>query len=58
LLRARMHTGILARLERETEASPLLLPWLEQGVDGPDGVAALAASLDAALARGGEGTGA
>jgi anion-transporting ArsA/GET3 family ATPase len=58
LLRARMHTGFLARLERETEASPLLLPWLEQGVDGPDGVAALAASLDAALARGGEGTGA
>ena len=49
LLRARMHAGFLTRLERETEAAPLVLPWLEQGVDGPDGVAALALCLHRAL---------
>ena len=51
LSRARMQAGFLARLERETEAAPLVLPWLEQGVDGPDGVAALAACLSGALER-------
>jgi anion-transporting ArsA/GET3 family ATPase len=49
LARARMHAGFLARLERETQSAPLVLPWLERGVDGPDGVAALSQCLRRAL---------
>ncbi|MEX2209009.1 MAG: ArsA family ATPase [Myxococcota bacterium] len=49
LARARMHAGFLARLQRETESEPLVLPWLERGVDGPDGVATLAGCLRRAL---------
>jgi anion-transporting ArsA/GET3 family ATPase len=48
--RARMHDGFLAKLERETQGPPLVLPWLEGGVDGPDGVGALAGALERALA--------
>ena len=51
LLRSRMQAGFLTRLEREVGAAPLVLPWLEQGVDGPDGVAALAAYLQTALSQ-------
>jgi len=51
LVRARMQAGFLARLEREAESVPLVLPWLEQGVDGPDGVAALAARLQTELTQ-------
>ncbi len=51
LLRARMHAGFLARLAREVDTAPLVLPWLEHGVDDPDGVAALAACLHTALAQ-------
>jgi len=53
LLRSRMQAGFLDRLEREVGEAPLLLPWLEQGVDGPDGVGALASSLQTALRRAG-----
>ncbi len=49
LSRARMHAGFLERLARETASAPLVLPWLEQGVDGPDGVAQLARHLRRAL---------
>jgi len=51
LLRARMQGGFLARLTREIGAAPIELPWLSQGVDGPEGVAALASSLHTGLAR-------
>ena len=51
LLRARMQAEFRIRLEREVGAASLVLPWLEQGVDGPDGVAALAACLQTALAQ-------
>jgi hypothetical protein len=46
-----MQAEFLVRLEREVGATPLVLPWLEQGVDGPDGVATLAACLQTALAQ-------
>ena len=49
--RARMQAGFLDRLEREVGAAPLQLPWLERGVDGPDGVGELAACLRTALAQ-------
>ena len=51
LARARMQAGHLARLEREFGVAPLALPWLARGVDDPTGVAALARSLEAELAR-------
>ncbi len=51
LLRARMQAGFLERLTREIGAAPIDLPWLSQGVDGPDGVAALASCLRAGFAR-------
>jgi anion-transporting ArsA/GET3 family ATPase len=49
LSRARMHAGFLERLARETASAPLVLPWLEHGVDGPDGVSELARHLRRAL---------
>ncbi len=53
LSRSRMQAEFLTRLEREVGAAPLALPWLEQGVDGPDGVAALAQCLRTALTQDG-----
>lgn len=49
LSRSRMQAEFLTRLEREIGAAPLALPWLDQGVDGPDGVSALAECLRTAL---------
>lgn len=51
LLRGRMQGEFRARLERELGAPTLELPWLAQGVDGPDDVAALAVHLRGAFAR-------
>ncbi len=51
LSRTRMQAGFLARLEGEFGVAPVVLPWLDQGVDGPSGVAALADHLGAALAQ-------
>ncbi len=50
LSRRRMHEQFLHKLERETQSAPLVLPWLECGVVGPEGVAALARALEHALA--------
>jgi len=55
LSRAHMHAGFLAKLERETGGLPRVLPWLEGGVDGPDGVGALARELERALSASGGG---
>jgi len=57
LVRARMQAGFRDRLERELGAAPLELPWLPKGVDGPDGIAALAAHLRTAFARADRGDG-
>ena len=53
LMRSRMQAGFQNRLEREVGAAPLLLPWLEQGVDGPTGVGALASHLRSAFEQAG-----
>jgi hypothetical protein len=50
IVRARMQAGHLARLTQALGSAPVALPWLSQGVDGPEGVAALAACLRDALA--------
>jgi anion-transporting ArsA/GET3 family ATPase len=49
LARARMQREYLDVLARETGAPPLEVPWLSAGVDGPDGVGALADRLREAL---------
>jgi anion-transporting ArsA/GET3 family ATPase len=51
IVRAQMQAGHLARLTRALGVAPVALPWLSQGVDGPDGVAALAACLRDGLAN-------
>jgi anion-transporting ArsA/GET3 family ATPase len=50
LIRARMQREFLGELARATGDSPLEVPWLASGVDGPDGVRALAEELRGALA--------
>ncbi|MFI5314229.1 MAG: ArsA family ATPase [Myxococcota bacterium] len=50
LARARMQAEFLGELARATGDSPLQVPWLACGVDGPAGVAALAHELRGALA--------
>jgi anion-transporting ArsA/GET3 family ATPase len=50
LTRNRMQREYLGTLARETGEAPLELPWLAGGVDGPDGVRALAEELHGALA--------
>ena len=50
LARAAMQRGFLAQLERALGEPARELPWLAQGVDGPEGVGALADALAGALA--------
>src|SRR5258706_385317 len=50
IARNRMQREDLGVLARETGETPLELPWLASGVDGPDGVRALADELHEALA--------
>ena len=50
LARERMQREYLELLARETGAPPLEVPWLAGGVDGPEGVGALADRLREALA--------
>jgi anion-transporting ArsA/GET3 family ATPase len=50
LARSEMQREYLALLARETGAEPLELAWLAAGVDGPDGVGALADELRGACA--------
>jgi len=50
IARNRMQREYLGVLARETGEIPLELPWLAGGVDGPDGVRALADELREALA--------
>ncbi len=49
LLRGRMQREFLAKLDDRSDAPAVELPWLASGVDGPDGVGALAEALRAAL---------
>jgi anion-transporting ArsA/GET3 family ATPase len=51
LQRGHMQAQFRARLARELGAPPLELPWLPGGVDGPEGIAALATHLRTAFAR-------
>ncbi len=50
MARNRMQREYLGVLARETGETPLELPWLASGVDGPEGVRALAEELHGALA--------
>lgn len=49
LARRRMQREFLDSLARETGERPFQLPWLARGVDGPEGVTALAGELRGAL---------
>ena len=50
LARGALQRGFLAELEHALGEPARELPWLAQGVDGPEGVGALADALGGALA--------
>ena len=50
LARGAMQRGFLGQLEQKLGEPARELPWLAQGVDGPEGVGALADALGGALA--------
>ncbi len=52
--RARMQREFIGKLQAGCNATPLELPYLVEGIQGPDGVGLLADALEAALARAGD----
>ncbi len=52
--RARMHREFIGKLQAGCDATPLELPYLAEGIQGPEEIGLLADALEAALGRAGD----